>query len=465
MTEEIALTGKNVMPEYETTGRALHLWGEAETQNPDFVRALAETKLAALCGIEEYNSHFTKKPFSKVDFERIKSILKEAIETPPSLPFDYLQGGAGTAINMWINEYICSEFSVRSNSSSIDSIDLIDAMDTQKHLDPIEDCNMFQSTNDIIPSAITVYLYRQLEQIETRCVELQELLVAGELEHKFKLITARTQLRPALPFSLGQVYAGWAGPVERDRWRLSKLRERIRTIALGGTAVGNCFFAPREYMLAAEKYLKAITNLPICRSQNLPDEISNQDSYLELAGAYQLCAVNLLKIASDASVYIMNEELVHPDVITASSIMAAKTNPVLLEHVRGLCLFVQGEFQKIQLYAQNGQLQLNAFSPFVIESFRAIYTALNKAFSSCIHILPRLTYNKSAAEAKLFSSPAVLNALRDMLDYEIIKNCHRDMDTEQTKESFAALLQKHSSLSKTEIDRLLSPEHLCGQRI
>lgn len=455
MTGVTALTGKNAMPEYETTGKALQLWGEAETQNPDFVRALAETKLAALCGVEEYNNHFTKSPFSKEDFEHIKSILKDAIETPPSLPFDYLQGGAGTAINMWINEYISSEFSKNSNASP----------EIKRKIDPIEDCNMFQSTNDIIPTAITIYLYRQLEQIETQCVELQELLVAGEREHTFKLITARTQLRPALPFSLGQVYAGWAGPVERDRWRLSKLRERIRTVALGGTAVGSCFFAPREYILAAEKYLKALTHLPICRSQNLPDEISNQDSYLELAGAYQLCAVNLLKITSDASLYIMNEELTHPELITASSIMAAKTNPVLLEHVRGLCMFVQGEFQKIQLYAQNGQLQLNAFSPFVIESFRTMHRALKKAFASCIQILPQLTYNKIAAERKLFSSPAVLNALRDTLDYDVLKKCYSQTGSEQTKESFAALLKEHSDLSETEIERLLSPEHLCGQRI
>ena len=97
------------------------------------------------------------------------------------------------------------------------------------------------------------------------------------------LMTGRTELQDALPIRMGQVFGAWAGCAERDRWRFHKLKERLRTTALGGTAIGTCFSASPAYMHAAERRLRAITGLPLSRSQNLPDEIAHQDKLAEAA--------------------------------------------------------------------------------------------------------------------------------------------------------------------------------------
>ena len=88
-------------------------------------------------------------------------------------------------------------------------------------------------------------------------VQLQEALVAKELEYDGLLIAGRTELQDALPIRLGQVFGAWAGCVERDRWRFRKVKERLRTVALGGTAIGTCFAASPAYVYAAERELSA----------------------------------------------------------------------------------------------------------------------------------------------------------------------------------------------------------------
>ena len=99
----------------------------------------------------------------------------------------------------------------------------------------------------------------------------------------------RTELQDALPLTLGQLYSSWAGPVERDRWRLNKLKERLRTIPLGGTAIGTGFSAPRSYVFEAEKQIKRITGLPLCRSQNLCDQVAHTDNLSNAPRGWIVC--------------------------------------------------------------------------------------------------------------------------------------------------------------------------------
>ena len=265
--------------------------------------------------------------------------------------------------------------------------------------------------------------YEGLVATEAMVIRLQEELVRGEKLWATQVMVGRTELQGALPVTLGQVFASWAGPFERDRWRLNKLRERIRTIPLGGTAVGTGFGAPAAYVFAAEKHLRAITGLPLARSQNLMDEISHLDKFSELAGGLRQVAENLVHLTQDLLYYTSSAvgELGHPRLQAASSQMPAKTNPVALEYACGLAMSVQGEAFKVSQYVQAGRLQLNPYLPFVLESLLSMFASLEKALTAVTQkFLPALVVHTDVLDEHLAGSPALLNALAPVLGYDAI---------------------------------------------
>ena len=247
---------------------------------PGLIKAMAEVKTACLISAQKLDSRL-----STGTQESLLSVLKEIAsgfhDKLFTLPLK--QGGAGTSINMIINEtaVVLAEDRLREKNISGFS------------LDPIEDVNRYQSTNDVFPTAVTVAVFRHLEELEQKVIRLQETLVRLEDSFPGVLMTGRTQLQDGLPMGTGQIFGAWAGAVQRDRWRLHKLTDRIRTVALGGTALGTCFNAPAPYIFEAERQLREITGLPLSRSQNLPDEISNADKYSELASGYSARKISL----------------------------------------------------------------------------------------------------------------------------------------------------------------------------
>ncbi|OQY39610.1 MAG: hypothetical protein B6229_03350 [Spirochaetaceae bacterium 4572_7] len=231
------------------------------------------------------------------------------------------QGGAGTSLNMNMNEVI----TYLVNNQSID-----------EKVDYLEDINRFQSTNDTFNTAVTIVFLRHLEQAEALVVELQEALVEKETSGSSKVIIGRTELQSALPMTISQLFSSYTGAIERDRWRFNKVKERVRCSTLGGTAIGTCFSAPSKYIFAVELELRAITGLSLPRSQNLPSDISMCDKFAEAASVYDVLSGNLFKIASDFMLYTFNGELSHPELQCGSTIMPTKINPVLLEYIKGL---------------------------------------------------------------------------------------------------------------------------------
>jgi aspartate ammonia-lyase len=374
----------------------------------DLIRAMAEVKLAAVSAANKFDKRLT--PVEQSAMEKGLTEIRDGIhDSLFDIPLH--QGGAGTSLNMIINETAAA---LAGDKGSFD---------------PIETVNRYQSTNDIIPTAVTVMTYRHLEELEKGIIRLQEVLVALETRYGNTLMTGRTEMQDGLPMTAGQLFGSWAGAVQRDRWRFHKLADRLRIIPLGGTAIGTCFNAPAPYIHEAEKNLREITGLPLSRSQNLPDEISHMDKFSELASGYRLCAETLMKLTGDL-LYLCSTpvgEIRHPDRQYGSSIMAAKSNPVQLELIRGLAMEVQGEALKISLHTQNGQLQLNAWLPFTASALIAIHSSLGKALETLSSgFLGEMTVNEKRMETNLVTSPALLNSLLPLLGYHRIKEIQED---------------------------------------
>lgn len=435
----------------EETKKAIGNFGEGNTPF-ELIKAYAEVKKSSIKAIFEYERRFDENVYSCI-IEAIDEIILGKHNNQFILPL--FQGGAGTSLNMNINEVIAN-LSMKIYN---------DRYKKDIKIDPIEDINRFQSTNDTFPTAVTIFVLRKINEIEKLIILLQETLIKKEEEYQNILITGRTEMQDALPITLGQIFASWAGMIERDRWRFNKLKERIRTIALGGTALGTCFFAPREYIFLSEKHLRTITGLSLTRSQNLTDEVANLDKYSETANGISLLAENLFKITGDLFLYTSSfiKEIKHPNLQYGSTIMAAKTNPVILEYVRGLCIDIQYETRKISTYAQNGQLQLNAFLPFVANNFNNCFINLKAGIETFINkFLLHIDINYKNIESNIVNSNVLINSLIQIIGYNDIKRLYSIIEEQKITsiDELKVIVARELKLSNERIDSLFQPINL-----
>ena len=390
----------------EETSKALVWLGKDQTPR-EVIHAYAEVKLAAIHAQQE-----TAALYPPDYFLLLKAVAEEVIDGQwdNQFPLPLAQGGAGTSLHMNMCEVLANLANSRYQG------------DFRAH--PLEHLAKYQSTNDTFPTAVILMTFRFLERIEGRVIRLQEELVERESRYGDWLMCGRTELQDALPITLGQVFGAWAGPVERDRWRLHKLKERLRSIPLGGTALGTGFSAPLTYVLAVEKHLRRITGVPLCRSQNLCDQVAHADSLAECARGMGLCADNLYKMSSDLLLYTssLSKEISHREIQYGSSIMPDKANPVLLEYIRGLSMECSATADLLALYCRGGQLQLNANMPFIAEQLIRLAKRLLRALDCAAgRLMEVLQPNRHNIEARLAVSPALLNTLKEPLGYTALK--------------------------------------------
>ncbi len=431
----------------EETVKALGWLGKNQTPR-EVIQAYAEVKLAAICAQQE-----TASLYPQDYFLQLKEAADEIIEGQwdNQFPLPLAQGGAGTSFHMNICEVLANLANSRYPG------------EFQAH--PLDHLARYQSTNDTFPTAVILMTYRFLERIEKQVVRMQEQLVERESRYGDWLMCGRTELQDALPITLGQVFGAWAGPVERDRWRLHKLKERLRTIPLGGTALGTGFSAPIAYVFAVEKHLRRITGLPLCRSQNLCDQVAHADSLAECARGMGLCADNLYKMSSDLLLYTssLSQEISHLEVQYGSSIMPDKANPVILEYIRGLTMECSATSDLVALYCRAGQLQLNANMPFIAEQMIRLTCRLEKALDCAAgRLMEVLQPNREKMEAHLAVSPALLNTLKEPLGYSTLKALIPLIQeaAPKNRQELVLWLANNTELSKAFLDAWSDPMHL-----
>jgi aspartate ammonia-lyase len=215
-------------------------------------------------------------------------------------------------------------------------------------------------------------------------------------------------------------------------------------------------------MHAAEKALRRITRLPLSRSQNLPDEIAHCDKYAELAQAASLCAGTVRKISSDLLLYGSSAfgELRHPELQYGSTIMPAKVNPVLLEAAKGRAIDAEHEASKAAAYAFEGQLQLNAWLPFLADALIACFDSLERALEALISVVDSLEVDEARIALNLRSSNLLLNLLVPKLGYNKVKELFRALAGAQAADSAEAyidLVAAESGLSRELVAAAFEP--------
>ena len=327
---------------------------------------------------------------------------------------DALQGGAGTSLNMNVNEVIANRAEELLGGRR----------GVHARVHPNDHVNLNQSTNDTFPTALKIAAIRRLHGLEKAIADLQVAFQDKERAWSGVVKIARTELQDACPIAYGAVFSAWAEALSRDRWRVFKCEERLRVVNLGGTAIGTAIAAPRDYVFLVTDILRQVTGLGLARAENLVDATQNADAFVEVSGILKAHAVNLFKISSDLRLLSSGPqaglgEIALPAVQAGSSIMPGKVNPVIPEAVGQAAMQVMGNDQVVTLAAQNGQLELNAFLPLLAD---ALLGSLSLMTAACQMFRTRcvegLSVDAAACRATVEQSRAVVTALLPRLGYE-----------------------------------------------
>ena len=365
---------------------------------------------------------------------------------------DLLQGGAGTSLNMNVNEVIANR-SLEILGKPFGSYDAIS---------PLDDVNRHQSTNDTYPTALKLAAIRRLGILEERLVGLQEAFQVKEKQFAHIVKVGRTELQDAVLITLGREMGAYAEAFNRDRWRVYKCVERLRVVNLGGTAIGTGLAAPRQYIFRVVEALREITGIGFARAENLVEATQNADVFVEVSGILKACAVSLLKVCGDLRLMSSGPEaglgeIRLPARQAGSSIMPGKVNPVIPEAVSQAAMMVMGYDQTLAIACASGNLELNPFLPLVAA---CLLDSCDLLAQSCdmlrTHCVEGIEADEARCKVHVEGSTAIATALLPVLGYETA--CSVAERARATGRSIREIVLAEGLMSEAMFEELVLPE-------
>jgi aspartate ammonia-lyase len=421
--------------------------------HPELVAAYGDVKLACLRTARNVGA-WADTPEIAEALERA-SVELAAGGLSEHVLVDPLQGGAGTSLNMNVNEVLANR-----------ALQLLGRVPGDyAQVSPLGDANRFQSTNDTYPTALRLAAIRLCRRLEERLVALQEAFQEKEKAFADIVKVGRTQYQDAVLTTLGREMGAYAEAINRDRWRVYKCEERLRVVNLGGTAIGTGLGAPRQYIFRVVDALREQTGIGFARSENLIDATQNADVFVEVSGILKACAASLIKICTDLRLLSSGPEagigeLRLPARQAGSSIMPGKVNPVIPEAVTQAALKVMGNDQVIAMAVAGGSLELNAFLPLVAD---ALLESTELLANGCDvlrrHCIEGIEADEERCRAHVEASTALATALLPALGYEGAAAIAHTSAT--TGRSVREVAVGDGHLSQEEFDALVTPEAVC----
>ena len=325
-------------------------------------------------------------------------------------PLDVFQTGSGTSSNMNANEVIAN---LASKSSGVS-------------VDPNDDVNMSQSSNDVIPTAIKLSAFKDLtEKLYPALDKLIKEIEKKESSLKGIVKTGRTHLMDAMPLEISQELSAWSSQLKNIRKTLTFLETRLLEMPLGGTAVGTGINAHPRFAKTFAKELSSLTGgkCKASPSENFFHELSTQDTAVQVSGELKNLAVSLMKISNDlrwmnAGPLAGLSEIELKALQPGSSIMPGKVNPVIPEAVAMASADVIGNDVTITIAAQSGNFQLNVMLPVIaynlLKSMALLTGSMNVLADKTIK---SFKVNKKSLENALNRNPILVTALNPIIGY------------------------------------------------
>jgi fumarate hydratase class II len=415
----------------------------------EIVHAFAYLKKAAALT----NLELGKLPKEKSDLigKVCDEILTGALDD--QFPLVIWQTGSGTQSNMNVNEVVAYRAHVLTGGKLTDE---------QKVLNPNDDVNKSQSSNDTYPTAMHIAAYKLTVEVTLPGVKkLRDTLAKKSADFKDIVKTGRTHFMDATPLTLGQEFSGYVQQLDNGMRAVRNALEMVRELALGGTAVGTGLNAPVGYSVLVAEKIAELTGLPFVTAPNKFEALAAHDAMVELSSALRRLAVSLMKIGNDIRMLSSGPrsgigELVIPDNEPGSSIMPGKVNPTQPEALTMVCAQVMGNDVAVGIGGSNGHFELNVFKPLiaanVLQSARLIGEACVSFNDKCAE---GIEPNRPIIQRHMENSLMLVTSLNTHIGYyksaEIAKKAHKEGTT--LKEAAVAL----GHVSAEDFDKWVDP--------
>jgi len=289
-------------------------------------------------------------------------------------PVDVYQAGAGTSLNMNVNEVLANR-----------AIEMLGGERGDRLLvDPNDHINMGQSTNDVIPTAMRIAAVHLSAGLRKRIKELGDALQErGEAFHTI-LKSGRTHLQDAVPLRLGQEFTAWARTVRRSLTELDAASEGLMELGIGGNAVGTGINTRSDFPNRMATVLAEETGWDFHAGEDLIELCQSTRAFVTLSSTARSLALDLNRIANDIRLLASGPttglaEIVLPAVQPGSSIMPGKVNPSIPEMLNMVCYQVVGCDTTVAMASQAGQLELNVMLPVIAYNLNHALTILTNA--------------------------------------------------------------------------------------
>ena len=371
---------------------------------------------------------------------------------------DAINSGAGTAFNMNTNEVIANK-ALEISGHKIGDYSFIN---------PNDDVNMSQSSNDTFPTAMHIAILMNLKDVEDSLKLLIASLEKKGVEFKDVIKIGRTHLMDAIPVTLGEEFNEYAFSLKRGLDKIVGTNSDLEQVGLGGTAVGTGANAPSGYSKMVIKYLSQVSGLNLKPSQNYFFSLQSKFDITMCSSILRNIAIELIKMSNDLRLMASGpvaglSEITIPAVHAGSSIMPGKVNPSLSECLNMICFIIVGNDVSIALAAQSGQFELNVMLPGMIKdmlestdmlkNFLGIYAA---------NMIDGLKANEQKLASFVEKSPVLVTLLNPHIGY--LKASEIYKESMATHKSIRELILEKGLMTKEDLDNALSKKNILGSK-
>jgi len=369
---------------------------------------------------------------------------------------DWYQGGAGTSTNMNANEVLANV-----------GLELAGHKKGEyQFLEPHDDLNMSQSTNDSYPTAIKVALMMRNEKLIGELTALSNSFHALGDKYLTVVKMGRTEMQDAVPMTVGQEFHAFGSGIDTEIQVLRDAEKYLYPENMGATAIGSGINVPKGYSEKCAEELAKLTGKPITMADDMFSATWDQQGFVEYSAALKSVAIKLSKISSDLILLASGPraglaEINLPPIQPGSSIMPGKVNPVMPEVMGIVCYRVMANDYAVTLASHSGQLQLNAYEPLnglsTIESQQLLYNT-SKAFrTQCID---GITVNEQVLAHYMETTVGIVTALNPVLGYE--KATELANEAYKSGKGILEVIREQHVLTEDQIKDILDPIKLAN---
>ncbi len=435
------------------TQRALEnfqLSGILINRYPEFIDAWAIVKLAAAQANTDVGA---MKPERLAAIEKAAQAVRDG-KYHDQFMVDWYQGGAGTSTNMNANEVLANIGLEMTGHKKGE----------YQFLEPHDDLNMSQSTNDSYPTAIKVALILRNEKL---IAELEQLAASfrAKGDTYLKVVKmGRTELQDAVPMTVGQEFHGYAASLEGEIAGLKEAEKSLYAVNMGATAIGTGLNAPKGYAEKCAAHMAQIMGKPIVPASDMIAATWDQQGFVVYSAALKSVAIKLSKISSDLILLASGpraglSEIDLPALQPGSSIMPGKVNPVVPEVMNLVAFRVMGNDFVTTIAAHSGQLELNAYEPVeglsMMESQELLKNTSKLFRTKCVD---GITVDEKVLAHYMETTVGIVTALNPIVGYE--KATELAQEAYDSGKGILEIIREQHVLTEAQIKDLLDPVKL-----